>query len=58
MKINLDNLKIDFALIHRERYHIREGKLETEEYETKLSLVGDVKNKICLMLVIILFIIG
>ncbi|KAJ3258204.1 hypothetical protein HK103_004022 [Boothiomyces macroporosus] len=45
-----DILKIDFALIHRERYHIREGNNVTEEYETKLSLVGDVNEKICLVL--------
>ncbi|KAJ3322804.1 hypothetical protein HDV06_002665 [Boothiomyces sp. JEL0866] len=45
-----DVLKIDFALIHRERYHIREGNNVTEEYETKLSLVGDVNDKICLVL--------
>jgi ribose-phosphate pyrophosphokinase len=46
-----DQLRIDFALIHRERYHVREGNVETDELQTKITLVGDVKDKICLMLV-------
>jgi ribose-phosphate pyrophosphokinase len=44
-----DQLKIDFAIINRERYHVKPG--ENEEMETKISLVGDVKDKVCLMLV-------
>ncbi len=46
-----DHLRIDFALIHRERYHIRHQNEETEKMETRITLVGDVKNKIALMLV-------
>ncbi|KAJ3369795.1 hypothetical protein HDU91_006851 [Kappamyces sp. JEL0680] len=45
-----DHLRIDFALIHRERHHIREGAVETDQIETRITLVGDVKDKICLML--------
>ena len=47
-----DRLKIDFAMIHRERYHVREAMgIETEQIETRLTLVGEVKDKICFMLV-------
>jgi ribose-phosphate pyrophosphokinase len=47
-----DYLRVDFALIHRERHHIPEPKKEGEEqFETRITLVGNVKNKICLMLV-------
>jgi ribose-phosphate pyrophosphokinase len=46
-----DHLRIDFALIHRERHHIRLGNEETGKTETRITLVGDVKNKIALMLV-------
>ncbi|KAI8902231.1 phosphoribosyltransferase-like protein [Globomyces pollinis-pini] len=45
-----DRLRIDFALIHRERYHVRVGDTATDQLETKITLVGDVKGKICLML--------
>lgn len=45
-----DQLRIDFALIHRERYHIRLENVETDKTETRITLVGDVKNKICLMM--------
>ncbi|KAL2916903.1 ribose-phosphate pyrophosphokinase 1 [Polyrhizophydium stewartii] len=41
-----DRLKIDFALIHRERYHLQ---ADSELTETRLTLVGDVKGKICFM---------
>jgi ribose-phosphate pyrophosphokinase len=46
-----DRLRVDFALIHRERHHIREGQKETDKIETRITLVGNVKGKICLMLV-------
>ncbi|KAJ3092031.1 Ribose-phosphate pyrophosphokinase 2 [Quaeritorhiza haematococci] len=46
-----DRLKIDFALIHRERYHIQQAQSQLNEgmgeVETRLTLVGDVKGKIC-----------
>jgi hypothetical protein len=46
-----DRLKIGFALIHREKHHIREsGESEvTGQLETRITLVGDVTNKICFM---------
>lgn len=43
-----DFLKIDFALIHRERYHDPENE---NVLNTSISLVGDVKDKVCLILV-------
>jgi ribose-phosphate pyrophosphokinase len=49
-----DYLKIDFSLIHRERHHVREGNVETSKIETKLSLVGDINDKIALVLVFLI----
>lgn len=50
-----DKLQIDFALIHRERYHIsqpnRSKDDSAEGVETRLTLVGDVKDKMCFILV-------
>ncbi|EGF84286.1 hypothetical protein BATDEDRAFT_18588 [Batrachochytrium dendrobatidis JAM81] len=43
-----DRLKIDFAMIHRERYHIK-GDSSADQTETRLTLVGNVKGKICFM---------
>lgn len=43
-----DKLKIDFALIHRERYHVHE-LADDETIETRLTLVGDVQDKICFL---------
>jgi len=41
-----DRLKIDFALIHRERYHARDEANEPKKSEeARLTLVGDVKDK-------------
>lgn len=40
-----DKLNVDFALIHRETHHTDE-----DVKETRLTLVGDVKDKICIML--------
>ena len=40
-----DKLNVDFALIHRETHHTVE-----DVKETRLTLVGDVKDKICIML--------
>ncbi|KAJ2998379.1 Ribose-phosphate pyrophosphokinase 1 [Globomyces sp. JEL0801] len=37
-----DRLRIDFALIHRERYHVRVGDTATDQLETKITLVDDV----------------
>lgn len=63
-----DKLQIDFALIHRERYHVsRDSSADTDadgesndnekgdkeqesDIETRLTLVGDVKDKICFIL--------
>ncbi|TPX65603.1 ribose-phosphate diphosphokinase [Spizellomyces sp. 'palustris'] len=49
-----DKLGIDFALIHRERYHINQPAHSKDDglegIETRLTLVGDVKDKICFML--------
>ncbi|KAJ3295354.1 hypothetical protein HK104_002771 [Borealophlyctis nickersoniae] len=49
-----DKLKMDFALIHRERYHINQPSHRKDEgageVETRLTLVGDVKGKECFML--------
>ncbi|KAI9089611.1 phosphoribosyltransferase-like protein [Phlyctochytrium arcticum] len=50
-----DKLQIDFALIHRERYHIpqeahKKGDDAAEGMETRLTLVGNVKGRICFML--------
>jgi ribose-phosphate pyrophosphokinase len=48
-----DYLRVDFALIHRERHHVRVGQKETDKFETRITLVGNVKGKICLMLVLL-----
>jgi ribose-phosphate pyrophosphokinase len=46
-----DKLHVGFALILRERYHIREETgTETDQLETKITLVGDVRDKMCFML--------
>ena len=47
-----DRLKVDLALIHREKYHNQEDDTALpEEVETRLTLVGDVKGKIAVMIV-------
>jgi hypothetical protein len=54
-----DRLKIGFALIHREKHHIRENcGSETGQLETRITLVGDVTNKLCFMYYFILYVIG
>ncbi|KAJ3039582.1 Ribose-phosphate pyrophosphokinase 2 [Rhizophlyctis rosea] len=49
-----DRLKMDFALIHRERYHIEQPRRSKAEgggdIETRLTLVGDVKGKECFII--------
>ncbi|KAI8909120.1 phosphoribosyltransferase-like protein [Gorgonomyces haynaldii] len=46
-----DRLRIDFAMMHRERYHIKVDPDSPEEMlETRLTLVGEVKGKVCFML--------
>ena len=46
---------MDFALIHRERYHIEQPQRSKREgggsVETRLTLVGDVKGKECFIIV-------
>ncbi|KAJ1330262.1 hypothetical protein BSLG_009577 [Batrachochytrium salamandrivorans] len=44
-----DRLKIDFAMIHRERHHIQD-EASTDLTETRLTLVGDVKGKVCFLM--------
>jgi phosphoribosylpyrophosphate synthetase len=44
-----DRLNVDFALIHREK-HTLVDEQTGEKLETRLTLVGDVKNKICFLL--------
>ena len=44
-----DRLNLDFALIHRERHHIRDDLQTQQTVETRLTLVGDVRGKICFM---------
>ena len=49
-----DRLNMDFALIHRERYHINQKvvtNITNGEVKTRLTLVGDVKGKICFLVV-------
>jgi ribose-phosphate pyrophosphokinase len=50
-----DQLKMDFAMIHRERYEINRKVIPKDlapgEVKTKLTLVGNVKDKVCFMLV-------
>jgi ribose-phosphate pyrophosphokinase len=46
-----DRLGVDFALIHREKFH-KDQSCETDDRkETRLTLVGDVKGKICFLMV-------
>ncbi|KAJ3217152.1 hypothetical protein HDU67_008372 [Dinochytrium kinnereticum] len=50
-----DRLKMDFALIHRERFQISQkakgtgnvSDADAHEAQTKLTLVGNVKGKVC-----------
>ncbi|KAJ3100917.1 hypothetical protein HDU97_001857 [Phlyctochytrium planicorne] len=50
-----DRLKMDFALIHRERFQVGQkaqgtgnvSQADAEGIQTKLTLVGNVKDKIC-----------
>ncbi|KAI9202388.1 phosphoribosyltransferase-like protein [Polychytrium aggregatum] len=49
-----DRLNMDFGLIHREKYHINEQKAADSEKGgskgfTRLTLVGDVRDKICFL---------
>lgn len=48
-----DRLDMEFALIHREKYHnseVSDRSPDNLEFETRLTLVGDVKGKICFIL--------
>lgn len=45
-----DRLGVDFALIHREKYHIEQQK-GADKFQTRLTLVGDVKGKVCFLMV-------
>ncbi|KAJ3215083.1 hypothetical protein HK099_006544 [Clydaea vesicula] len=49
-----DRLNAEFAMIHRERYHIEQSQKQTDDdegkIETRLTLVGDVKGKICFLI--------
>ncbi|KAI8825879.1 phosphoribosyltransferase-like protein, partial [Fimicolochytrium jonesii] len=50
-----DKLQTDFALIHRERYHIHQSSkgtavLDDEGRENRLTLVGDVNGRDCFVL--------
>ncbi|KAJ3094885.1 Ribose-phosphate pyrophosphokinase 1 [Phlyctochytrium planicorne] len=50
-----DNLKMDFALIHRERFQVGQkakgtgnvSEADAEGIQTRLTLVGNVKGKVC-----------
>ncbi|KAJ3316634.1 Ribose-phosphate pyrophosphokinase 1 [Blyttiomyces sp. JEL0837] len=48
-----DRLKMDFALIHRERYQLNQKvvtqEMGPEEVTTRLTLVGNVQGKICFL---------
>ncbi|RKP03994.1 hypothetical protein CXG81DRAFT_8820 [Caulochytrium protostelioides] len=43
-----DRLNMDFALIHRERYHVQQEHARPAG-TTRLTLVGDVQGKVCFM---------
>ncbi|KAJ3417008.1 hypothetical protein HDV05_007490 [Chytridiales sp. JEL 0842] len=44
-----DRLKMDFALIHRERHQLNQKVGGNEQISTRLTLVGNVKGKICFL---------
>jgi ribose-phosphate pyrophosphokinase len=44
-----DRLECDFALIHREKYHIPQQATE-DTIETRLTVVGDVKGMMCFLM--------
>lgn len=53
-----DRLGCDFAMIHRERHHKPQAqkgpggaKTSSDEIEVRLTLVGDVKGKVCFLMV-------
>lgn len=45
-----DKLQLDFAIIHRETHHIDETEQISGKKETKLTLVGDVNDKIVILI--------